>query len=208
MYIAFEGIEGSGKSVQIRNAENFLKNSNISFVKTREPGSTEIGVEIRKILLNGSFSHMNYLTENFLYLADRAEHFDKIIKKNIDKVEVILSDRSFYSHMVYQGYGRGIELALLESLNKVVTGDILPDYVFLFDCSVETGLLRALEREESKTVDEARFEKEVRAFHERIREGYLRFAESLKNWIIIDTEKGLKEVEDETIFHLKRILKK
>ncbi len=208
MYIAFEGIEGSGKSVQIKNVANFLTEKGFTYIITKEPGSTPIGNEIRKILLNGSFSEMSYLTEIFLYLADRAEHFEKIIKKNIEKTDFIISDRSLYSTVVYQGFGRGIDLKLLNMLNKVVTQGITPDYVFLFDCSVETGLKRALMREEAKNIDESRFERERKEFHERIKKGYLTLLKSYENWIKINSEKSIEEVEKSVILNLKKIIDK
>ncbi len=206
MYIVFEGIEGSGKSVQIKNVEKFFKKNNLTYHLTKEPGSTVIGKEIRKILLNSSFSEMSYLTEILLYFADRAEHFEKVVEKFIKDVDVLLSDRSMYSTVVYQGFGRGIDMKLLNMLNKTVTRGLVPDYVFLFDCDVETGLNRALKREESKQTDETRFEKEAVEFHKKIRAGYLKLAEKQSNWIIINGNKSINEVRENVIANLKRIM--
>ena len=149
MYVVFEGIEGSGKSLQINFLKEFFKRKNINSLFTREPGSTEIGIEIRKILLNEKFINMNRFTEIFLYLADRAEHFNKIIEPNLNKFDIIISDRSYFSTIVYQGFGRGINIELLEQLNNIVVKNIKPDYVILFDLPVEIGIKRALKRKSS-----------------------------------------------------------
>ena len=194
MYIAFEGIEGSGKSVQIDILKKFLEKKGLKYIITKEPGSTDIGAEIRKILLNSEFSGMGHLTEIFLYLSDRAEHYDKIIKPNINKVDVIISDRSLYSTLVYQGFGRGIDMNLLKQLNGIVTENILPDYVFLIDLPVETGLKRALKREETNKSNQDRFEKERMGFHYKIREGYQFFYKNSKNWFIFDGKKSIEDI--------------
>ena len=206
MYIAFEGIEGSGKSLQIENLKKFLQKNNFKYIVTKEPGSTEIGSEIRKILLNNSFSNMAYFTEIFLYLADRAEHFNKIIKPNIDKVDIIISDRSLFSTLIYQGFGRGIDINLLKQLNNIVVDNIFPDYVFLIDLPVEIGLKRAITREESKNDNEDRFEMEKIEFHKKIREGYLSFLQNSDNWIIFDGTKSIKELNSNITETLKKLL--
>ncbi len=194
MYVVFEGIEGSGKSLQINFLKEFFKRKNINSLFTREPGSTEIGIEIRKILLNEKFINMNRFTEIFLYLADRAEHFNKIIEPNLNKFDIIISDRSYFSTIVYQGFGRGINIELLEQLNNIVVKNIKPDYVILFDLPVEIGIKRALKRNEQTSNNESRFEKEQLEFHKKIREGYLYFAKREKNWLVIDALKSPEEI--------------
>jgi dTMP kinase len=194
MYIAFEGIEGSGKSIQIKLLEDYLKSKGIKYLITREPGSTIIGKEIRKILLNEGFSNMNKFTEIFLYLADRAEHFHKIIEPNLKKFDIILTDRSYFSTIVYQGFGRGIDINLLQQLNNIVTNKITLDYVFLFDLPVEIGINRALIRNKQFSDNESRFEKEKFEFHKKIREGYLYFAEKEKNWYIINAVQPIENI--------------
>ncbi len=206
MYIAFEGIEGSGKSVQIDILKNFFEKKGLKYIITKEPGSTDIGTEIRKILLNGSFTNMGHLTEIFLYLADRAEHYDKIIKPNLNKVDVIISDRSLYSTLVYQGFGRGIDMNLLKQLNGIVTENIFPDYVFLIDLPVEIGLERALKREETSKNNQDRFEKERIDFHYKIREGYQFFYKNSKDWFIFDGKKSIEDISSEIEKTIEKLL--
>ncbi len=197
MYIAFEGIEGSGKSVQIKLLEEFFKSKKVSYLITREPGSTEIGKNIRKILLNENFANMEIFTEVFLYLADRCEHFSKIIKPNLENFDIILSDRSYFSTIVYQGFGRGVDIELLKKLNKIAMDSIEIDYVFLFDLPVEVGIKRALMRNEEIVNNESRFEKERLEFHKKIRDGYLHFAKNEKNWFIIDGTKSITSINNQ-----------
>ena len=182
MYIAFEGIEGSGKSLQIKLLEEYLKKNRYIYIITKEPGSTKIGSEIRKILLNSENKDISEFTELFLYFADRAQHYREVIIPNIDK-KIIISDRSMYSTFAYQGYGREIDFKILEYLNDLATEKIYPDEVILLDCPVEVGLKRALSRESD--LKSARFELEDQEFHDRIRKGYLKMAEKF-NWKVFN----------------------
>ncbi len=199
MYIVFEGIEGSGKSLQIKLLKDFLELNCIDFIITKEPGSTKIGMEIREILLSSKNKEMSYLTELFLYNADRAQHFEEVIIPNYGK-KVIVSDRSFFSTFAYQGYGRGISFKLLENLNKISTKDISPDLVILLDCEPEIGIKRALIREE--TLENARFELEDIEFHKRVREGYLKLANE-KNWLICNATLSPEKINNQIINYLK-----
>ncbi len=190
MYIAFEGIEGSGKSLQIKLLENFFKQNRYKYIITKEPGSTAIGKQIRKILLSSKNSKISILTELFLYFADRAQHYEEIIITNYGK-RIIISDRSMYSTFAYQGYGRGIDIDILKKLNKIATKEIEPDLVILLDCPVEIGLKRALDRE--KTLDFARFELESFEFHNKVRKGYLELSKK-NNWLVIDATLKPKKI--------------
>ncbi len=197
MYLVFEGIEGSGKSVQIKLLYQFLVDRGYSVFVTKEPGSTLIGTEIRAILLNSRNINIHKSTEIFLYLADRSEHIDKVVKPNLNSFDFIISDRSFYSTLVYQGFGRGIDLNFLNYLNNFVVGDTVPDKIFLLDCPVDIGLKRALTRESLKDIDESRFENENFDFHKRVRDGYLNIANSSReNWFIIDSSSDVDTVFD------------
>jgi len=197
VYLVFEGIEGSGKSVQIKLLYQFLVDRGYSVFVTKEPGSTLIGTEIRAILLNSRNINIHKSTEIFLYLADRSEHIDKVVKPNLNSFDFIISDRSFYSTLVYQGFGRGIDLNFLNYLNNFVVGDTVPDKIFLLDCPVDIGLKRALTRESLKDIDESRFENENFDFHKRVRDGYLNIANSSReNWFIIDSSSDVDTVFD------------
>ena len=200
MYIAFEGIEGSGKTLQIELLKNFLELNQIDFIITKEPGSTEIGLQIRQILLSTKNKDMSYLTELFLYNADRAQHYKEIIIPNYEK-RVIISDRSFFSTYAYQGYGRGISFELLESLNNISTKGISPDVVILLDCEPEIGIKRALKREEN--LEKARFELEEIKFHHRVRLGYLELAIKFKNWLVCNACESPEKIHKKIIDFLK-----
>ncbi len=196
MYIAFEGIEGSGKTLQINLLKKFLSLKNVDFIITKEPGSTEIGSQIRNILLSSKNKNMSYLTELFLYNADRAQHYKEIIIPNYRK-KIIISDRSFYSTIAYQGFGRGISIELLENLNKISTSGITPDFIILLDLEPEIGIKRALNRE--KNFDNARFELEDIEFHKRVRNGYLILSKNKRNWLVCDANRSPDKIHNEII---------
>ena len=193
MYIAFEGIEGSGKSLQVKLLIEHFKNR-YKYIATKEPGSTKIGTEIRKILLNSDNKDISKFAELFLYFADRAQHYREIIFPNYNKC-IIISDRSMYSTFAYQGYGRGIDFEILNYLNDLATNKIYPDEVILLDCPVEEGLKRAFIREGD--LKNARFELESEEFHRRVRKGYLEMAKKY-NWKVFsaleDPEKLNKKI--------------
>ncbi len=198
MYIAFEGIEGSGKTLQIKLLENYLKLKDVDYILTKEPGSTVIGKQIRNILLSSKNKNMSYLTELFLYNADRAQHYKEVIIPNYKK-KLIVSDRSFYSTIAYQGFGRGISFELLETLNKISTNGISPDIVILLDLEPEKGIKRALYREEN--LDNARFELENIEFHKKVREGYLKLANE-KKWLICDATLSPEKINNRIVNYL------
>jgi len=169
MFISFEGIDKSGKSTQASLLFNYLKKKGHSVIKTREPGGTQIGKEIEKILLF-SEKEIDGVSELFLFLADRAYHVKKIIKPVLEKKEIVISERFGDATIAYQGYGRGLSISWIKELNKIVTGDIFPDITFLLDIDPLLSRKRAIKRD--------RIEKEEIKFHQRVREGYLEIAES------------------------------
>ena len=178
MFITFEGIEGSGKTTQIKRLRKTLKERGIPCLITREPGGTKIGLQIRAILLDQKNKKMDPLAELFLYLADRCQHLNEKIGPALSKGQWVISDRFWDATVVYQGIARGLNRKLLNQLRPRILGPIWPNKTFLLDLPVSIGLARAWERinncEESKK--ESRFEKEARVFHEKIRQGYLSLA--------------------------------
>jgi dTMP kinase len=178
MFITFEGIEGSGKTTQIRRLQKVLKEKGIPCLITREPGATKIGLQIRAILLDQKNKKMDPLAELFLYLADRCQHVNEIILPALSKGQWVISDRFWDATVVYQGMARGLNIKLLNQLRPRILDSLWPDKTFLLDLPVSTGLSRAWQRinncEASKK--ESRFEQEARAFHEKIRRGYLSLA--------------------------------
>ena len=178
MFITFEGIEGSGKTTQIKRLIPVLQEKGYDCVFTREPGATRIGHKIRAILLDATHTAMLPLTELLLYEADRAQHVHEVIKPALGANKVVVSDRFFDATTVYQGYARGFDLKLIGKMHRLVIGDLRPDLTMLLDLPVDLGLERAWQRinTQSEGLPEDRFEKEALAFHERVRQGYLTLA--------------------------------
>ena len=179
--ITFEGIDGCGKTTQLRLLERILTTRNTSFVSTREPGGTELGKLIRAALLNVSRHKVDPLAELLLYAADRAQHVQEFVVPNLAAGKLVFSDRFYDATTAYQGYGRGFDLALIQKLNRLATSDLKPDLTLLFDIDVATGLARVARRggETTNDPDENkadRLDLEPHDFHERVRQGYLELA--------------------------------
>jgi dTMP kinase len=178
MFITFEGIEGSGKTTQIELLIPVLQAKGYECIATREPGATEIGRKIRAILLNAAHTTMLPLTELLLYEADRAQHIHEVINPALAASKVVVSDRFFDATTVYQGYARGFDLEVIQQIHRIVLGGLRPDLTLILDLPVNVGLQRAWQRinSQSGNMAEDRFEKEALAFHEKVRQGYLRLA--------------------------------
>jgi dTMP kinase len=178
MFITFEGIEGCGKSTQIRRLTAHLEELGREVLVTMEPGGSRVGKELRRMLLSMESADLCGEAELFLYLADRAQHVSRVILPALEAGKVVLSDRFADSTVAYQGYGRGIDPKLLNTLNNVAVAGVWPGLTIVLDLEARVGLSRATARNEreGKTADEGRFEAESLAFHTRVREGYLTLA--------------------------------
>ena len=178
MFITFEGIEGSGKTTAMRGVEKKLLERGFEVLLTREPGGCELGLTLRKILLDINTTNLAKRAELFLYLADRAQHIEEIIRPALDEGKIVLCDRFADSTVVYQGYGRGLDLDKLRVLNDIAVTGLWPQRTYLLDLNPQLGLKRAMSRNfaENKAGSEGRFEAESLDFHNRIREGYLNWA--------------------------------
>jgi dTMP kinase len=200
-FITFEGGDGSGKTTQLKALEDYLIKRGKSCIATREPGGTSLGSLIRQVLLEVGKQPITSPTELFLYLADRAQHIHEVIVPAIEQGKVILCDRHTDSTLAYQGYGRGIDLGLLRSLNDIASQGIKPDLTFLFDCPVEIGLARTAQRQSQATMGagrEDRFEREKVEFHKRVREGFLELARAEPTrFRIIDAVRSVGEIARE-----------
>jgi len=199
LFITFEGIEGCGKSTQAKRLVNRLRELAVPLVFTLEPGGTSVGQKIRRILLDSRNQHLSPLTELLLYAADRAQHVEEVIKPALEQGKWVLCDRFFDATTVYQGYARGLDMKLIVTLNEKASPGIRPDITFLIDCAVEIGLERALKRNRIQFQEgQDRFEREKKAFHEAVREGYLTMAtEDRERFVVVDGT--LKEDELEEI---------
>jgi dTMP kinase len=177
-FITFEGVEGSGKTTQIRLAGEFLREKGCPVFMTQEPGGTPLGDRIREILLNRGGFDISGEAEVFLFAAARAQHADAVIRPALEKGQVILCDRFSDATIAYQAYGRGLPLEAVREICRFASRGLSPRLTLLFDLPVEKGLERAFRRiagrEEASRED--RFERENLDFHRRIREGYLAIA--------------------------------
>ena len=176
-FITFEGIEGSGKSSQISLLTNHLRSKQLAVTLTREPGGTPIGDQVRKILLDPANKTLDPSAELLLYAASRAQHLTEVIRPALEIGNIVLCDRFSDATIAYQGYGRGLDLALIQALDRLVTAGMRPDLTIVLDVEAAVGLARARGRNDQQGLAaEARFENEALAFHERVRQGYLALA--------------------------------
>jgi len=196
LFITFEGVEGSGKTTQIRRLKRYLTRKGIPCKLTREPGGCPIGEKVRKILLDPKHREMVPLSETLLYEAARAQHVKEVIKPLLRKGLVVLCDRFNDATIAYQGHGRGVDLKLVERLNRLTSQRIKPDITFLLDCPSDVGLKRALQRNQRlKKEKEERFEREKIQFHHRVRKGYHLIAKKEPHRVkVIDTREGQEKV--------------
>jgi len=163
VFVTFEGPEGAGKSTAIREVAVRLRRSDRAVVETREPGATELGKQIRRMLLEGD--QVVPQAELFLFLADRADHIARIVRPALAEGKVVLCDRHGDSTVAYQGHARGMNVDLLRELNILATGGLRPDLTLLFDLEPVVGLARI--------TDKDRLDREPLAFHEAVRKGFL-----------------------------------
>jgi dTMP kinase len=190
-FISFEGIEGTGKSTQAKLLQQSLLGLGYEVILTEEPGGTLISLRIREILLSVDHTNMKPLTELLLYNAARAQHIEEVILPALNRGAVVITDRFTDSTFAYQGYGRGIDLELLESIDKIATNGLRPDMTMLLDLDVETGLKR--NRKINKT---DRLELEDVEFHERVRKGYHELAAKEPERIkVLDASGGIEELK-------------
>ena len=194
-FISFEGIEGTGKSTQAKLLQQGLLGLGYEVILTEEPGGTLISLRIREILLSVDHTNMKPLTELLLYNAARAQHIEEVILPALNRGAVVITDRFTDSTFAYQGYGRGIDLDLLESIDKIATNGLRPDITMLLDLDVETGLKR--NRRINKT---DRLELEDVEFHQRVRKGYHELAAKEPDRIkLIDASGSIQEIQDKIV---------
>ena len=193
MFITFEGPEGSGKSTQLPKLARFLEESGLSVVKTREPGGTKIGDQIREVLVRMDNTELHPRTEILLFLAARAQLVEELIIPSLRQGKIILCDRYGDSTLAYQGYGHGLDLDALRAMLQFATGGLKPDLTILLDVDVMTGLKRKKIKEEWNRLDAFEL-----SFHERVRAGYKILAEQEpERWKIVDATQDPDQVQTE-----------
>ena len=171
-FITFEGIDGSGKSTQLRLVSNYLKDQGCEFLLTREPGGTTIGLRLRAALLDAQ-EEVDPLTELLVFAADRAQHVRRVLRPALEKGQVVISDRYADATAAYQGAGRGFAPDLVAKIIQLATEGLKPDLTLLFDVSVIESTRRTTRR---PTARRDRLDIEHADFHERVREAYLQIA--------------------------------
>lgn len=183
-FITFEGIDGCGKTTQLRMLGQWLREHGTDVVETVEPGGTEIGRQIRKILLDPASAGMQPRAELLLYFASRAQNVDEVIRPALEAGDTVLCDRFTDSTIVYQGCGRGLEVDVIRDLDRLACRGLNPDVTILIDIDLETSLARAKRRNERTGLSESRIDDESAAFHERVRQGYLALAKAQPDRIV------------------------
>ena len=199
-FITFEGGEGSGKTTQIKLAADWLRERGIPALSTAEPGGTPLGRKIRELLLNRGSWTIGAEAELLLFAAARAQHVREAILPALEKGQWVLCDRFADATMAYQGFGRGLDAGFIRTLNAFSAQALKPEMTLLFDLPVEAGLARAKKRAAGGRPEAAedRFEREERAFHGRIRDGYLTLAaEEPQRFLIIDGAGSVETVHCE-----------
>ncbi|MBN1643481.1 MAG: dTMP kinase [Dehalococcoidales bacterium] len=190
LFITFEGGEGSGKSLQAKALYRKLCLLEISAILVHEPGSTPLGEKLTRLLKWGRATNISPAGELMLFNAARAQLVTEKIKPALESGKVVVCDRFADSTTVYQGYGRGLDIQGIKTINNIATGGLKPDLTILLDISVEEGFARKSGQEHD------RFEKEDKDFHQKIQKGYLKLAkEEPERWLIIDASLSEEKIQ-------------
>jgi len=173
-FITFEGVDGCGKTTQMRKLAGRLRAAGRRVLETVEPGGTRIGDQIRRILLDSANQELCPMAELLLYFASRAQNIEELILPALQRGEIVLSDRFTDSSVVYQGVGRGLGEEAVIQLERMACRGLKPDLTLLIDIDLETSLARTRARWLSEA--ESRMDQQAEEFHQRVREAYLRLA--------------------------------
>ena len=199
LFITFEGADGCGKSTQLSLLSEYLKNKGYEVLITREPGAKGLGEKVREILLNYD-GEVSDRCESFLFLADRAQHIDKIINPAIEKGVIVLCDRHTDSSVAYQGYGRGLDINRIKMLNELATNGRVPDLTLVFDVDVETSMSRVGSEKD-------RMESAGMEFFNRVRNGYLEIAKQEPNRVkVLDAKKSINDIQKDVVKLVEELL--
>jgi len=191
LFITFEGPDGSGKTTQVNMLKDYLENKGFEVILTREPGGTELGEDIRKILLDLKHKDMDEKAEMLLYAAARAQHVSKLINPALIQGKIVLCDRFVDSSYAYQGYGRGLGISLVEQVNDIALSGTYPDLTIFLNLEPQTGLIRSA----SSKGHHDRLESENIQFHMQVREGFLRVRDkNQKRFKEIDARDSVEQI--------------
>lgn len=199
-FITFEGGEGSGKSTQSKLLFEFLKNSGVNVILTREPGGSPEAEKIRELLVTGDKNRWDKTSETLLFYAARRNHVENLIKPALANNTIVICDRFNDSTIAYQGYGHGFNLNEIEQLTKISIGNFKPDITFIVDITPEDGLKRADKRIELAQSNENRFETLGLEFHKKLRQGFLQIAkQEPERCKVIDGSKSVEEIHQQIL---------
>lgn len=194
-FITFEGPEGSGKSTQIDLLARYLQARGRQVYFTREPGGTAIGDQIRRVLHDVANTAMHPATEILLYSASRAQLVAEVIKPKLAQGTVVISDRYADSTYAYQGYGRNLDMAILQTITQFATQSLKPDLTLYFDLPVEVGLARKQQANRAGEGELNRMDQQAIDFYRRVREGYLAMAQAEpERWLVLDAGQSVAQI--------------
>ena len=197
LFITFEGGDGCGKTTQIKLLDEYLRAKGYKTLLTREPGAKGLGEKIREILLNYD-GEVSPRCESFLFLADRAQNVDCIIRPALAEGTIVICDRHTDSSVAYQGYGRGLDIDRIKKLNALATDGLVPDLTIVLDVDVETSQTRVgsvKDRMESAGVE----------FFERVRNGYLEIAKQEPERVkVVDSKQSIEDIHKQILELIKK----
>lgn len=201
-FITFEGGEGTGKSTQLKRLSDYLQKKGINNLTTKEPGGTEVGKELRRLLVTGDKDKFDAVAEALLYYADRRVHLTTKVWPALNSGTWVLSDRFADSTIAYQyyGYNKRVDRELLNDLYKIAVGDFKPDLTIVLDLDPKIGLERSFKKALGMEVKETRHESRGLEFHNRMREGFLEIAkEEPERVVVIDADCSIEELHQRVI---------
>lgn len=205
-FITFEGGEGVGKTTQIKRLASLLEAKGVRYHITREPGGSEGGEEIRRLILTGDAGRWTPMTEALLMTASRVDHVEKVVKPMLADGVVVLCDRFFDSSIAYQGAGHGLGTEKVRALQTLALGDFKPDMTLILHSKTSEGLERAVMREGQQDLPEDRFERMGDAFHARVKAAFLAMAPSDPRFCMIDADGTVDDVTARIWPHVANLL--
>ncbi|MFO7945923.1 MAG: dTMP kinase [Armatimonadota bacterium] len=202
-FIVLDGIDGCGKSTQARLVEKALINRGMDVVLTHEPGGTRIGRRIRRVLLDPETGDADPLTEALLFCADRAQHVNSLIRPSLQQGKTVICDRFASATAVYQGYAGKLGFDLANTLNDIATGGLAPNLLIILDIDFE----HARNRLQETGRDADRMERNSREYFERVREGFIKYAEMhATSAVVVDANRPIETVHEEIMAVVNRVL--
>jgi len=207
--VSVEGLDGAGKTTQMALLEQWLLSHHVSYVCTREPGGTPLGIELRQLLLHRTDLQITPLAEAFLFQSDRAQHFAQLILPALAEGKLVITDRCFDASIAYQGYARGVGMELVERLSMLATQGYVPDLTILLDLDPSQVYQRTdgSQNKSGQRGEQTRFDVESEDFHRRVQEGFRLLARTHPDRIkVVDASRSPEEVHQEVVALVEQLL--